>query len=190
MRLTRQLPLWRNKVRENEERTEQWCTSVSSLLPVSLSLHFFFSSSSVLSFLPRSIRRVSFSLLRYPFFLLFIDPSTYLLLFFFSSVSIPSFSLSLSLSLPLSSSFFVCLSQVLLGDSGVGKSSLALRFCRGRFPQYHEVTIGAAFLQQTVRVDKEGKNKKTERRRRRRTSSFSPSFSTSSSSVLSEAIGR
>ncbi|PHJ17927.1 rab5b protein [Cystoisospora suis] len=45
---------------------------------------------------------------------------------------------------------------VLLGDSGVGKSSLALRFCRGRFPQYHEVTIGAAFLQQTVRVDKEG----------------------------------
>ncbi|PFH31736.1 Rab5B protein [Besnoitia besnoiti] len=45
---------------------------------------------------------------------------------------------------------------VLLGDSGVGKSSLALRFCRGRFPQYHEVTIGAAFLQQTVRVDKDG----------------------------------
>ncbi|XP_026190465.1 ras-related protein RABF1 [Cyclospora cayetanensis] len=42
---------------------------------------------------------------------------------------------------------------VLLGDSGVGKSSLALRFCRGRFPLYHEVTIGAAFLQQTVRLD-------------------------------------
>ncbi|CBZ49766.1 putative GTP-binding protein [Neospora caninum Liverpool] len=45
---------------------------------------------------------------------------------------------------------------VLLGDSGVGKSSLALRFCRGRFPQYHEVTIGAAFLQQTVKVANDG----------------------------------
>ncbi|KFG60684.1 Rab5B protein [Toxoplasma gondii RUB] len=45
---------------------------------------------------------------------------------------------------------------VLLGDSGVGKSSLALRFCRGRFPQYHEVTIGAAFLQQTIRVGDDG----------------------------------
>eukprot|EP00742_Colponemidia_sp_Colp-10_P004335 GILJ01004625.1.p1 GENE.GILJ01004625.1~~GILJ01004625.1.p1 ORF type:complete len:216 (-),score=34.33 GILJ01004625.1:143-790(-) len=41
---------------------------------------------------------------------------------------------------------------VLLGDSGVGKSSLALRFCQGRFSDYHEVTIGAAFLQQTVRT--------------------------------------
>ncbi|CDJ57602.1 GTP-binding protein, putative [Eimeria maxima] len=41
---------------------------------------------------------------------------------------------------------------VLLGDSGVGKSSIALRFSRGRFPLYHEVTIGAAFLQQTVRL--------------------------------------
>eukprot|EP00929_Paragymnodinium_shiwhaense_P108919 TRINITY_DN75276_c0_g1_i1.p1 TRINITY_DN75276_c0_g1~~TRINITY_DN75276_c0_g1_i1.p1 ORF type:complete len:240 (+),score=44.99 TRINITY_DN75276_c0_g1_i1:100-720(+) len=41
---------------------------------------------------------------------------------------------------------------VLLGDSGVGKSSLALRFCQGRFNPYHEVTIGAAFLQQIVRL--------------------------------------
>ena len=41
---------------------------------------------------------------------------------------------------------------VLLGDSGVGKSSLSLRFCQGRFPSFHEVTIGAAFLQQTVRL--------------------------------------
>jgi len=41
---------------------------------------------------------------------------------------------------------------VLLGDSGVGKSSLALRFCQGRFNPYHEVTIGAAFLQQNVRL--------------------------------------
>lgn len=41
---------------------------------------------------------------------------------------------------------------VLLGDSGVGKSSLSLRFCQGRFPSFHEVTIGAAFLQQSVRL--------------------------------------
>lgn len=41
---------------------------------------------------------------------------------------------------------------VVLGNSGVGKSSLSLRFCQGRFPQSHEVTIGAAFLQQTVRT--------------------------------------
>merc|ERR1740129_1140974 len=41
---------------------------------------------------------------------------------------------------------------VLLGDSGVGKSSLALRFCQGRFNPFHEVTIGAAFLQQIVRL--------------------------------------
>lgn len=41
---------------------------------------------------------------------------------------------------------------VLLGDSGVGKSSLSLRFCQGRFPTFHEVTIGAAFLQQVIRL--------------------------------------
>lgn len=41
---------------------------------------------------------------------------------------------------------------VLLGDSGVGKSSLALRFCQGRFPNFHEVTIGAAFLQQVMKL--------------------------------------
>ncbi len=41
---------------------------------------------------------------------------------------------------------------VLLGDSGVGKSSLALRFCQGRFPNFHEVTIGAAFLQQVIKL--------------------------------------
>ena len=39
---------------------------------------------------------------------------------------------------------------VLLGDSGVGKSSIALRFCQRRFNQNHEVTIGAAFQQQIV----------------------------------------
>ncbi|CAG5126608.1 unnamed protein product [Candidula unifasciata] len=45
---------------------------------------------------------------------------------------------------------------VLLGDTGVGKSSLALRFARGQFPTHCETTIGAAFLTQTVKV--QGKN--------------------------------
>ncbi|XP_025097759.1 ras-related protein Rab-5C-like [Pomacea canaliculata] len=41
---------------------------------------------------------------------------------------------------------------VLLGDQGVGKSSIALRFVRGEFHENHEATIGAAFLTQTVNV--------------------------------------
>jgi len=41
---------------------------------------------------------------------------------------------------------------VLLGDQGVGKSSLALRFVRGEFQENCEATIGAAFLTQTVNV--------------------------------------
>ncbi|KAL8601479.1 Ras-related protein Rab-5C [Nucella lapillus] len=41
---------------------------------------------------------------------------------------------------------------VLLGDQGVGKSSLALRFVRGEFPEHHEATIGAAFLTQTIKA--------------------------------------
>ncbi|KAL5006040.1 hypothetical protein ScPMuIL_017198 [Solemya velum] len=45
---------------------------------------------------------------------------------------------------------------VLLGDQGVGKSSLALRFVRGDFREDQEATIGAAFLTQTVNV--QGKN--------------------------------
>ena len=31
---------------------------------------------------------------------------------------------------------------VLLGDQGVGKSSLALRFVRGEFHEHHEATVG------------------------------------------------
>lgn len=41
---------------------------------------------------------------------------------------------------------------VLLGDQGVGKSSIALRFVRGEFTENSEATIGAAFLTQTVNV--------------------------------------
>ena len=38
---------------------------------------------------------------------------------------------------------------VLLGDSGVGKSSIAQRFCKGVFNDQHghDVTIGGAYLQ-------------------------------------------
>lgn len=41
---------------------------------------------------------------------------------------------------------------VLLGDQGVGKSSIALRFVRGVFHEHLEATIGAAFLTHTVIV--------------------------------------
>lgn len=39
---------------------------------------------------------------------------------------------------------------VLLGDSGVGKSSLVLRFVKNQFFDYQEPTIGAAFLTQSI----------------------------------------
>eukprot|EP00766_Chilomastix_caulleryi_P002051 gnl/Chilomastix_caulleri/303.p1 GENE.gnl/Chilomastix_caulleri/303~~gnl/Chilomastix_caulleri/303.p1 ORF type:complete len:165 (+),score=28.66 gnl/Chilomastix_caulleri/303:95-589(+) len=42
---------------------------------------------------------------------------------------------------------------VLLGDTGVGKSSLVLRFVRNTFIDYAEPTIGAAFLTQTVQLE-------------------------------------
>ena len=41
---------------------------------------------------------------------------------------------------------------VLLGDSGVGKSSLALRFTRNEFRPYSESTIGASFSTKMVDV--------------------------------------
>ena len=42
---------------------------------------------------------------------------------------------------------------VLLGDSSVGKTSLALRFVNGSFHPFQEPTIGASFLSKTLRVD-------------------------------------
>lgn len=41
---------------------------------------------------------------------------------------------------------------VLLGDSGVGKSSLALRFCTNEFKPYSESTIGASFMSKSIRI--------------------------------------
>jgi GTPase SAR1 family protein len=35
---------------------------------------------------------------------------------------------------------------VLLGDSGVGKSSIAQRFCHDKFDELHDVTIGGAYM--------------------------------------------
>ncbi|XP_074581777.1 ras-related protein RABF1-like [Curcuma longa] len=39
---------------------------------------------------------------------------------------------------------------VLLGDSGVGKSCIVLRFVRGQFDPTSKVTVGASFLSQTL----------------------------------------
>ena len=39
---------------------------------------------------------------------------------------------------------------VLLGDTGVGKSSIAMRFSQDKFPSAHEVTIGGAYFQHQV----------------------------------------
>jgi small GTP-binding protein len=42
---------------------------------------------------------------------------------------------------------------VLLGDAGVGKSSLAQRFVAGSFKPYNESTVGASFMSKLVMVD-------------------------------------
>lgn len=41
---------------------------------------------------------------------------------------------------------------ILLGDSAVGKSSIALRFCQERFDEVHDVTIGGAYLQKIISI--------------------------------------
>lgn len=43
--------------------------------------------------------------------------------------------------------------MVLLGESSVGKSSLALRFAKGRYNDNSESTIGAAFMTHTLQLD-------------------------------------
>jgi len=42
---------------------------------------------------------------------------------------------------------------VLLGETAVGKSSIAVRFVRDQFSEYQESTIGAAFLAQSITLD-------------------------------------
>lgn len=41
---------------------------------------------------------------------------------------------------------------VILGDSGVGKSSILLRFCSDLFKVAHETTLGAAFMARNIEV--------------------------------------
>ena len=41
---------------------------------------------------------------------------------------------------------------ILLGESGVGKSSIALRYCVERFDEIQDTTIGAAYLSKSVKV--------------------------------------
>ena len=36
---------------------------------------------------------------------------------------------------------------ILLGNSGVGKSSIAHRYCKDMFNEAHDVTIGGAYMQ-------------------------------------------
>ena len=43
--------------------------------------------------------------------------------------------------------------MVLLGDSGVGKSSIAQRYCKNTFEDNYYVTIGGAYMQQTVNIE-------------------------------------
>ena len=42
---------------------------------------------------------------------------------------------------------------VLLGDTGVGKSSLVMRFVTNNFRPYNESTIGASFMSKMIMVD-------------------------------------
>ena len=41
---------------------------------------------------------------------------------------------------------------MLLGDSGVGKSSIAQRFCFDKFDDLHDVTIGGAYMQKVITI--------------------------------------
>lgn len=45
--------------------------------------------------------------------------------------------------------------MVILGDTHVGKSSLALRFTREYFPENNESTIGASFLTRIIQIDED-----------------------------------
>ena len=42
---------------------------------------------------------------------------------------------------------------VLLGESGVGKSSISIRYVKDEFYEYQESTIGAAFLTKSIDID-------------------------------------
>jgi len=50
---------------------------------------------------------------------------------------------------------------VLLGDSGVGKSCLVLRYVRGQFDEQSKITVGAAFMSHQM-ITPDGKSLKFE----------------------------
>jgi small GTP-binding protein len=58
-----------------------------------------------------------------------------------------------NLHIVLSFSYLFPLQLVLLGDSGVGKSCIVLRFVRGQFDPTSKVTVGASFLSQTLALE-------------------------------------
>ena len=44
---------------------------------------------------------------------------------------------------------------IIIGDTNVGKTCLAFRFCGGRFPEKTEATIGVDFREKQVTIDGE-----------------------------------
>ena len=44
---------------------------------------------------------------------------------------------------------------IIIGDTNVGKTCLAFRFCGGRFPDKTEATIGVDFREKQVTIDGE-----------------------------------
>ena len=42
---------------------------------------------------------------------------------------------------------------VLLGESAVGKSAIVLRFAKGEFTEFQELTVGAAYVERTICLD-------------------------------------
>ena len=44
---------------------------------------------------------------------------------------------------------------IIIGDSNVGKTCLAYRFCTGKFPERTEATIGVDFCEKRLSIDGE-----------------------------------
>lgn len=53
----------------------------------------------------------------------------------------------------LASSYAYMFKYIILGDTGVGKSCLLLRFTDNRFRPQHDLTIGVEFGARTIQVD-------------------------------------
>ncbi len=53
----------------------------------------------------------------------------------------------------LNKSLITSYKTVLMGDTGVGKSSIATQFVNNEFSEFQETTIGAAFFSKTIEID-------------------------------------